>query len=845
MPTLKQLTCSIEWAGSEVALKEYNTAYADGFVQTYVVIPPVSTNFSVHLKSNGYIASGLAMFVYMDGKYQCNRNRRNLKVPDGTMSRRHTEVDFRVRQKEEKLEDGSYLGKEWRFEELNIGEYLVCLIRARSVDNIPLVSSNAQQLKGLTAHGFEHLGTIEVVVLRCHADPVVVAPVIATPTPPVDPKRAVPSKQSTSSEKQVKAPEPPKPASPPSEDGGSISHLYHDIIGGLFDGACDEPEPLANIMPFGGDGGWDQPSSRRHSGQRWGYTMNNETEGVYHALGQPPASAPPSHGRQRSRSRGRAYSRFDGDWKQTADQDNQDRARSGLSQQRVSSFHSTGTNMARNGGGVLNSPARSAVNVDTTQGWGGTPVPVNSGGPAVIINVCQPPASAAGWGGAQENQARASSPVDSSATRKTPFDYGAQVGGGDHGPWENTGPRPTEFKPAPFDPGLEVVDGKWVPVVLNKNYRRVSEDQGGTGANHQRRTSHATVISNRKIPGGWSSQDNQTTNTAWAANNTHFPTPSTHWGGGGNNRPDNGGGRFYGSDSSSINNDNNNNNNNVGGWRAKSNNNNNNSTNAVDWEAQNNTNNNATTAWNNTTPGHRNHGGAQTGTWNDQQATNTPWPAYQNSPAQNSPAPCSPNSYNTSMPGAWAQPAISPPTTQAPPRQTSPQPFVHTYNVGHAQSNTAQAPPQQTSPQPFVHTYSVGPAQSNHEPRTAHSRIPSMVSAIHAHVKPYWAAWNKPPSPPPAKESNTSRKRSDASVNAYIVPEEPLYSVPEEVVAKKKTSHQVQPGPGAMYAHKVHSPRYMDSMEEPYAVFVFKYRSKGTCVPFRAQRNTLLRLTVC
>lgn len=29
-----------------------------------------------------------------------------------------------------------------------------------------------------------------------------------------------------------------------------------------------------------------------------------------------------------------------------------------------------------------------------------------------------------------------------------------------------------------------------------------------------------------------------------------------------------------------------------------------------------------------------------------------------------------------------------------------------------------------------------------------------------------------------------------------------------------------------MYWHKAQSPRYMDSMDEPYAVFVFKYRSQ-------------------
>lgn len=124
MPNLKHLTCTVEWSGSAVPLQEFQTAYGDGYVQTYVAVPPIPTPFSIHLRSNGYIAPGLAMYVYIDGEYQCNRFRQNLRIPDGTTTRRQTEVDFHVRQKEEMLEDGTFEGKQWKFENLNIGKLL-------------------------------------------------------------------------------------------------------------------------------------------------------------------------------------------------------------------------------------------------------------------------------------------------------------------------------------------------------------------------------------------------------------------------------------------------------------------------------------------------------------------------------------------------------------------------------------------------------------------------------------------------------------------------------------------------------------------------------------------------
>ena len=121
MPTLKQLTCSIDWGDPPQPLTEYKTAYSDGAVETHVAVPSLASPFSVRLRSNGYIAPGIAMFVYMDGIYQCNRNRQNLRIPDSSTTKLQTEIDFRVRQKEEMLPDGAFVGKQWVFEKLSTG----------------------------------------------------------------------------------------------------------------------------------------------------------------------------------------------------------------------------------------------------------------------------------------------------------------------------------------------------------------------------------------------------------------------------------------------------------------------------------------------------------------------------------------------------------------------------------------------------------------------------------------------------------------------------------------------------------------------------------------------------
>jgi hypothetical protein len=117
MPSLKDLTCSIELPDSEQILQEFGTIYGDAFVETFVGVPRSSKPFTIHLTSEKFIAHGIALFVYIDGVYQCNRNKQKLETRKRSENR--SLVDFRVRQKEEAQKDGSMIAREWTFQKLN------------------------------------------------------------------------------------------------------------------------------------------------------------------------------------------------------------------------------------------------------------------------------------------------------------------------------------------------------------------------------------------------------------------------------------------------------------------------------------------------------------------------------------------------------------------------------------------------------------------------------------------------------------------------------------------------------------------------------------------------------
>ena len=120
MPKLKQITCSIELGQSNTTLKEYGARYSDGCVESFIAVPETQVPFCVRVKSNGYIAPGLAVFVFMDGQYQCNRNKLKLNLPTDNMPPNQYEVDFCLRQKEEKTASGTFVGRDWSFAQLDI-----------------------------------------------------------------------------------------------------------------------------------------------------------------------------------------------------------------------------------------------------------------------------------------------------------------------------------------------------------------------------------------------------------------------------------------------------------------------------------------------------------------------------------------------------------------------------------------------------------------------------------------------------------------------------------------------------------------------------------------------------
>ena len=125
MPTLRKLTCSIQWADTGTAFTEYGTCYGDGVVETFIVVPDKPQPFSIHITSKGFIYEGLAVIVFMDGHYQTNRNRVNLLPAKKGVPMERTELDLTIRQKEKPMGDGLYMGRAWRFDDHNIGIYIL------------------------------------------------------------------------------------------------------------------------------------------------------------------------------------------------------------------------------------------------------------------------------------------------------------------------------------------------------------------------------------------------------------------------------------------------------------------------------------------------------------------------------------------------------------------------------------------------------------------------------------------------------------------------------------------------------------------------------------------------
>jgi hypothetical protein len=89
--------------------------------------------------------------------------------------------------------------------------------------------------------------------------------------------------------------------------------------------------------------------------------------------------------------------------------------------------------------------------------------------------------------------------------------------------------------------------------------------------------------------------------------------------------------------------------------------------------------------------------------------------------------------------------------------------------------------------------------------------------------------WKFPP--PPSKKlypipEDYESITSNGNRKIWTIPEEPLHAIPAAKAEQEMLEHQVRAGKGTRYHHIVGRPKYLDSLEKPYAVFRFKYRSR-------------------
>lgn len=120
--------------------------------------------------------------------------------------------------------------------------------------------------------------------------------------------------------------------------------------------------------------------------------------------------------------------------------------------------------------------------------------------------------------------------------------------------------------------------------------------------------------------------------------------------------------------------------------------------------------------------------------------------------------------------------------------------------------------PQQSSPHLVTHDGANAPQMGS-----LPSGVPGLPQSDAFQPKPYWSYWKQPTD-------------NDIGPNPFVpafASVEPLCKVPSEVAQRNNTTHQVHVGQSIPYAHRKASPKYLDSHDDPYAVFVFQYRSRG------------------
>lgn len=797
MPTLKQITCNVEWTSSNAPLHEYQTIYADGFVETYVAVPPIPAQFSIHLRSHGYIAPGLAMFVYMDGEYQCNRNRSNLKTPSEARTWKQTEVDFQVRQREEVMPNGSFSGKQWKFELLRTGKSKETPEAWKT--NISAESSHQiVPAKRLAPHDAQYVGTIEVVVLRCY------------PTQPST--KITPSTSLAASVPFVRPQKASSPltggtdtSSPSSSDVESTSsESVASLMAGMFDGTADYPgDPSRSVQPRRSSyiGSSPGKADTRPSGNLPSAPIRYEQ---FYDMPDPQKwrtrTAPDGKGRDHDNDRGQNTSHSSArhsnheHHKNTSEPPNRaSRNLLGSTAQRIhngndSNDRFSNSNRSRNSraGSVA---TRSSPNAAWVQPQGS---PAQAA-PAVVINVShgtpQPAVSS------------------SLANTQTLNNESAKVD-----TWHN---------PSQADKIDEYLEG------TNRS------PEGSNGSKVSKRSNNSGVWLAQDYANDQPKENSiEQANAQWQnkfsqeqSNENQWATVQGTWNPEGEHETSN-----YHNDSHTWDN------NIVGSQPLES----------SSMEVQNNSNgrSNENSNVSNHTSGDDNTGHRQPPPQNSSRWTPPTYPmegksAYtvgsaqpkgtgiewsgraENSGSVKSFVRCGDSnelrhSVHPSPPGQGAQQHSSPSSHKS---AFSKPTWGHDAPNPQIPWTTNYEAPRDVAPQPW----SDRAVESNNHglgsPQPAAPQIygSTLPMPIDPRPRPYWSNWGQP-----RRVGNVSK-----AVVPRVEPAEPLHYVPSEVAQRNKMSHQVYVGQPAEYVHKSASPKYMDDFSRPYAVFVFKYRSRG------------------
>ena len=200
-----------------------------------------------------------------------------------------------------------------------------------------------------------------------------------------------------------------------------------------------------------------------------------------------------------------------------------------------------------------------------------------------------------------------------------------------------------------------------------------------------------------------------------------------------------------------------------------------------------------------------------------------------------SPDPKQPDATTGLNLGPWGKATTGPSNTFPAMRMASPDTQIRDesqlpqyYNVSEGwRADPAVNPPTPATGNPISPIMPLPVLPVSHETASSFTpRLENNLVVTTAYRKPYWSTWRQSGPGRNADGSHTGRRNSKSPMGT----EEPLYTVPEELARRKSMSHQVQPGGPTAYAHRTSSPKYMDSYERPYAVFIFKYRSKGTYI---------------